>query len=74
MKASPVRPGDFIEFLAEINLLAGLSACPGCGASHSDDTAKCYPLKAEIHRPRKGALAGWQSPSPNKYSRSHGTR
>jgi hypothetical protein len=39
MKASPVRPGDFIEFFAEIDLLVALSACPGgdCGASHSDD-------------------------------------
>jgi hypothetical protein len=76
MKASPVRPGDFIEFFAEIDLLVALSACPGgdCGASHSDDTAKCYPLKVEIHRPRERVLAGWQSPVPNKYSRSHGTR
>ncbi len=76
MKASPVRPGDFIEFFAEIDLLVALSACPGgdCGASHSDDTAKCYPLKVEIHRPHERALAGWQSPGPNKYSRSHGTR
>jgi hypothetical protein len=76
MKASPVRPGDFIEFFAEIDLLVALSACPGgdCGASHSDDTAKCYPLKVEIHRPREKALAGWQSPAPNRYSRSHGTR
>ena len=76
MKASPVRPGDFIEFFAEIDLLAALSACPGgdCGASHSDDTAKCYPLKVEVHRPHGRALAGWRSPPPNKYSRSHGTR
>ena len=76
MKASPVRPGDFIEFFAEIDLLVALSACPGgdCSASHSDDTAKCYPLKAEIHRPDEKAFAGWQSPAPNKYSRSHGTR
>ena len=75
MKASPVRPGDFIEFFAEIDLLVALSACPGgdCGASHSDDTAKCYPLKVEIHQPRERALAGWQSPAPNKYCRSHGT-
>ena len=75
MKASPVRPGDFIEFFAEIDLLVTLSACPGgdCGASHSGDTAKCYPLKVEIHRPHERALANWQSPAPNKYSRSHGT-
>ena len=74
MKASPVRPGDFIEFFAEIDLLAALSACPGgdCGASHSDSQAKCYPLKVEIYRPSNRALAGWQSPSPNRYSRAHG--
>ena len=76
MKASPVRPGDFIEFFAEIDLLVALSACLGgnCSGTHSDDTAKCYPLMIEIHRPREGALAGWQSPARNKYSRSLGTR
>jgi hypothetical protein len=41
-------------------------------ASHSDDSAKCYPLKVEVHRPRESALAGWQSLPPNNYSRSHG--
>ncbi len=74
MKASPVRPGDFIEFFAEIDLLAALSACPGgdCGSAHSDDSAKCYPLKVEILRPRDGALGAWTSPAASKYSRSHG--
>lgn len=74
MKASPVRPGDFIEFFAEIDLLAALSACPGgdCSASHSDDTARCYPLKVEIYRPAESALSGWRSPPPSAYSRSHG--
>lgn len=73
MKASPVRPGDFIEFFAEIDLLAALSACPGgdCGAGHSDDTAKCYPLKVEILRPKESALAGWRPPPPSGYSRAH---
>ena len=57
MKASPVRPGDFIEFFAEIDLLGALSACPGgdCSSSHSDDVANCYPLKVEIYRPRPRA-------------------
>jgi uncharacterized protein len=74
MKASPVRPGDFIEFFAEIDLLAGLSACPGgdCGSSHSSDSAPCYPLKIEIYRPRAEDLAGWQPAAPNGYSRMHG--
>jgi uncharacterized protein YcgI (DUF1989 family) len=74
MKASPVRPGDFIEVFAEIDLLCALSACPGgdCSASHSDDEAKCYPLKVEVHRPEDGALAEWRPPPPNGYSRNHG--
>jgi uncharacterized protein YcgI (DUF1989 family) len=74
MKASPVRPGDFIEFFAEIDLLAALSACPGgdCGADHSSDVAKCYPLKVELYQPRAEALTGWRSPQPSSYSRGHG--
>lgn len=74
MKASPVRPGDFIEFFAEIDLLGALSACPGgdCSSSHSSDAAKCYPLKVEIFQPSKEALVKWQSPERSRYSRSHG--
>jgi uncharacterized protein YcgI (DUF1989 family) len=65
MKASPVRPGDFIEFFAEIDLIGALSGCPGgdCGAGHSTDEARCHPLKVEFFRPREGALAGWRSPA-----------
>jgi uncharacterized protein len=53
MKATPVRPGDFIEFFAEIDLLGSLSACPGgdCGEVHSSDTAKCAPLLVEVYAP-----------------------
>jgi len=74
MKASPVRPGDFIEFFAEIDLIGGLSACPGgdCSSEHSSDTAECYPLKVEIFRPDKTRLKGWFSPDRSGYSRSHG--
>jgi uncharacterized protein YcgI (DUF1989 family) len=76
MKASPVRPGDFIEFFAEIDLLGGLSACPGgdCSATHSSDVARCYPLKVEIYKPKEGALSAWRSPQASGYSRSHGAR
>lgn len=74
MKASPVRPGDYLEFFAEIDLLGVLSACPGgdCGAEHSSDTAACYPLRVEVLRPRPGALEGWQPPAPSAYDRNHG--
>jgi hypothetical protein len=75
MKASPVRPGDYIEFFAEIDLLGALSACPGgdCGTTHSSDTAACYPLMVEIYRTDPRALAGWTPPARSAYSRGHGT-
>ncbi|MCC1491657.1 DUF1989 domain-containing protein [Cognatishimia sp. F0-27] len=74
MKASPVRPGDSLTFLAEIDLLGALSACPGgdCSAGHSSDDAACYPLRVEVLTPADGALKGWQSPPINAYDRSHG--
>ncbi|RAX40807.1 urea carboxylase-associated family protein [Rhizobium tropici] len=74
MKASPVRPGDFIEFFAEIDLLGALSACPGgdCGSEHSSDTVPCYPLRVEIWRPEPARLAGRFFPERNAYPRTHG--
>ncbi len=74
MKGSPVRPGDHLEFFAEIDVLGALSACPGgdCSAEHSSDSAMCYPLLVEVFQPDETALAGWSSPPANGYNRSHG--
>ena len=74
MKASPVRPGDYLEFFAEIDLLGALSACPGgdCSAEHSSDSAACHPLLVEVMKPAPGALSGWAPPPANGYDRSHG--
>lgn len=74
MKASPVRPGDYLEFFAEIALLGALSACPGgdCSSEHSSDTASCHPMLVEVFAPTEGALQGWHSPAANGYDRSHG--
>lgn len=76
MKASPVRPGDYIEFFAEIDLLGALSTCPGgdCGSSHSDESTPCYPLLVEIYRPVDGFFEGWTSPLQNGYGGQHGRR
>jgi uncharacterized protein len=73
MKASPVRPGDYLEFFAEIDLLGGLSACPGgdCSAEHSSDIATCHPLQVDVFRPA-APPAGWISPGVNAYDRTHG--
>ncbi|MEO1944136.1 MAG: DUF1989 domain-containing protein [Candidatus Thioglobus sp.] len=74
MKASPVRPGDYLEFIAEIDLLGALSSCPGgdCSSTHSSDEAKCYPLKVEIYKPDQSDLTKWVSPDVSSYSGSHG--
>jgi uncharacterized protein YcgI (DUF1989 family) len=74
MKASPVRPGDYIEFVADIDLLGALSACPGgdCSASHSSDAAKCHPLLVEIYRPPQDFIDAWPRSQRSQYSRTHG--
>lgn len=73
MKASPVRPGDYLEFFAEIDLLGCLSACPGgdCSASHSSDAATCFPLVVEVYKPAR-LPDGWVPPAVSVYDRSHG--
>ncbi|MFT4013669.1 MAG: DUF1989 domain-containing protein [Paracoccus sp. (in: a-proteobacteria)] len=75
MKASPVRPGDYLEFFAEMDLLGVLSACPGgdCSTVHSSDAAACHPLLVEILKPAS-APRGWQPPRMNAYDRGHGLR
>ncbi len=74
MKASPARAGDRLEMLAEIDLLAVLSACPGgdCGAEHSSDTAPCHPLTLEVFAPEAGHPAGWAVPPRSAYRGGHG--
>ena len=74
MKASPVRPGDYLEFFAEIDLVAGLSACPGgdCGQEHTSDHAACHPLLIEVFDPGHTARAHHSEPARSAYDRSHG--
>lgn len=73
MKASPVRPGDYLEFFAEIDLIGCMSACPGgdCSSEHSSDAAACYPLVIEIYE-AAGRPEGWAPPAVNGYDRTHG--
>lgn len=69
MKSSPVRPGDYLEFFAEIDLLGGLSACPGgdCSSGHSSDVAACYPLLVEILKPAETVETSAVARAPNGY-------
>ncbi|MBG1233045.1 urea carboxylase-associated family protein [Aestuariivirga litoralis] len=68
MKATPARPGDYLECFAEIDLLAALSACPGgdCGDEHSSDKSACHPLLVEIYAP-PAAPKGWTPPPVSNY-------
>ena len=74
MKSSPVRPGDFLEFFAETDLLGVLSACPGgdCGSEHSSDRAKCCPLKVSIWNVDKKYLEDIKFSELSSYNRDHG--
>ena len=74
MKESPVKPGDYLEFFAEIDLIVGLSACPGgnCASEHSSDQANCYPLEVEVFSVDPSQLTGWQKAAINGYDQSHG--
>ncbi|MBZ9994000.1 urea carboxylase-associated family protein [Mesorhizobium sp. BH1-1-4] len=73
MKASPVRPGDYLEFFAEIDLLGCMSACPGgdCSSEHSSDAATCHPLVVEVYKAAKPPH-GWKAPPTNGFDRTHG--
>jgi uncharacterized protein len=66
MKASPGRPGDHVELLAETDLLMAASACPGgdlavplwgpeAGAEPSGN-----PVDVEVLRPDDELLRGWR--------------
>ncbi len=74
MKSSPVKPGDYLEFFAETDLLGVLSACPGgdCGSEHSSDVAKCFPLKVSIWNVDKKYLKGIKFSEISSYNKSHG--
>ena len=74
MKSSPVRPGDYLEFFAETNLLGVLSTCPGgdCGSEHSSDKVKCYPLKVSILTAPEDLLKDLTISQISSYSKNHG--
>lgn len=75
----PARDGDFIEFVAEIDLLCAISTCPGgdlsvprWGPSAQDNLAGCRPLTVEVYSVDAGLLDGWWSPPVASYAGRHG--
>ncbi|KAK4642751.1 hypothetical protein QC761_400370 [Podospora bellae-mahoneyi] len=83
MSACPAEKGDFIEFLAEVDVLMGLSTCPGgdlslwgFGADSEKEMEKCCrPLKVEVFRLEDGGLLereGWRKAEESGYKGGHG--
>ena len=76
-KPSPVTKGDYLEFLAETDLLVSASTCPQgdvsltCGG---DGEPVTYPLGVEVYQPKEGWLesCGWSPSEPSKYPGKHG--
>ena len=73
MKASPVRPGDYIEFYAEIDILGLLSTCPGgdCGSKHSSNEVECFPLSVSVFEPEIKNISR-KKPRISNYNGKHG--
>jgi hypothetical protein len=81
MKACPARPGDYLEFFAEVDLLCALSTCPGgdlsiplWGPDARDPIGVCRPLGVEAYQLPQELLSGWSSPSVAAYAGQHGLR
>jgi uncharacterized protein YcgI (DUF1989 family) len=76
-KPSPVAPGDYLEFLAETDVLVSASTCPQgdvsmqCGGTGEPE---CFPLGVEIYKPEDGWLegAGWEPSTASGYAGKHG--
>ena len=63
-RGSPVKIGDHIEILAEMDLLVALSACPQgdvgipCGEEVPED--RCFGLEVQIRQPSEELLKEWK--------------
>ncbi len=63
IRGSPVQKGDYIEFLAEMDLLLALCACPQGDVSAStseNDEVQCFPLDVYVGQPAGDLIKEWQ--------------
>jgi uncharacterized protein len=76
---SPARAGDYLEFFAEIDLLVGVSNCPGGDLSQpmwgpdGQSEVPCRPLRINVWDPAPESLAGWSAAIPVAYSAPEAT-
>ncbi|KAF3806937.1 hypothetical protein GCG54_00007189 [Colletotrichum gloeosporioides] len=83
MNPCPAGPGDYIEFLAEQDVLMALSTCPGgdlslwgFGEDSEEEMIKCCrPLKVEVFKLEDEGLLqreGWKPAEVSPYKGRHG--
>ncbi|EDO64868.2 hypothetical protein GE21DRAFT_9622 [Neurospora crassa] len=83
MSPCPASKGDFVEFLAEQDVLMALSTCPGgdlslwgFGSDNEKEMIKCCrPLKIEVFRLKDNELllqSGWKPAEKANYRGRHG--
>ncbi|KAF4427043.1 hypotheticall protein [Colletotrichum fructicola] len=83
MNPCPAGPGDYIEFLAEQDVLMALSTCPGgdlslwgFGEDSEEEMIKCCrPLKVEVFKIEDEGLlqrGGWKPAEVSPYKGRHG--
>jgi len=79
-KPSPVEVGDYLEFLAETDLLVSASTCPqgdvskACGGDNGEPVT--YPLGVEVWKLKDGEeilkREGWKPTAVSQYRGNHG--
>ena len=80
MKTCPARPGDQVELLAEIDLLAAISLCPGgdlavpLWGDGSDVEPNCNPVRVEVFQPDPQLLTRWRPAARAAYRGVTGIR
>lgn len=86
MESSPATKDSFIDFFAEMDLLAALSTCPGGDLSawgwsqakegEQDMKGTCRPIRVEIweikEEVREEVLRGWKGSEKSGYKGMHG--
>lgn len=83
MNPSPAHKGDYLEFLAETDVLMALSTCPGGDLSlwgFGEDSEKemikcCRPLKVEVFKLKDPSVLekqGWKPSEVAPYRGRHG--
>ncbi|KAK3951331.1 hypothetical protein QBC32DRAFT_215285 [Pseudoneurospora amorphoporcata] len=83
MSPCPATQGDFVEFLAEQDVLMALSTCPGgdlslwgFGSDNEKEMIKCcWPLEVEVFRLQDEELlerSGWKPAEKANYRGQHG--